>query len=224
MYDPNGCLRFSEPRKLETACVEKLERMSRLHPVTAQQWAAQGARYVSWVQPGEAFPDAEGREKILTSFGGFAVLFHDLRERDTEGRDRFFDVVSVPDFLSEASASISASSIPFSIVAAPPKYCARQRARLLQLARRAQWQLVLHVLAERPQLARECDERGDTLLHHCAKHKVQDRALLERLRECSTPYGAQNKEGSTAEEIGDRGFRNLARRVWGLAPDLFEDP
>eukprot|EP00928_Gymnodinium_smaydae_P026637 TRINITY_DN20851_c0_g1_i1.p1 TRINITY_DN20851_c0_g1~~TRINITY_DN20851_c0_g1_i1.p1 ORF type:complete len:1006 (+),score=177.72 TRINITY_DN20851_c0_g1_i1:160-3177(+) len=223
-FDPRGSLQFSAPRRLEKAACERLQRLGRFQPVTVQKWAAQGAKYVCWVRPGELLPDPEGRPHCLTSFGGLAFLFRDIKEQDADGKDRYFEVAAVPHFLSEPIPGLPcASSLPFSICAAPAGHREKQRCRLFQLAGRGQWPLVLHLLAEYPRCARECGEKGETLLHHCARHRLRDRSVLESLRDGAAPYDAKNAEGKTAEELGDRAFRSLCREIWGLAPDLFED-
>ena len=67
------------------------------HPVTARRWAASGARQFCWVRPNEQLPDAKGQDRPLAAHGGFAFLFHGVEERDTEDRDRYFEIVAAPD-------------------------------------------------------------------------------------------------------------------------------
>lgn len=223
-YDPQGVLQFAAPRLLEPPSAERLAKLGRFQPVVVQQWAARGAKYFAWVRPGEQLPDAEGRERPLTNHGALAFIFRDLKVPDTEGQDRFFEVACAPDFMTEATSSASSStSLPFGIAAVSPAHRRRQLARIFDLASRSQWQLVFHLLTESPQFAAECDDRGETLLHHCARHRVQDRALLEQLREGVVPYDARSAAGLSAEDVGDAAFRRLVRELWGRAPDVFED-
>lgn len=254
-YDPGGALEFAEPRRLEPSSAERLVRLNRFQPVSARKWTSQGARFVSWVRPGEALPDAEGRERPFTLHGGFAFLFRGLREPDVAGQDIFFEVISLPPFWPGGASAAAASGLAAWAALSSPSSASmaiaysvggqassssssssgagaskrsqdeQRRCQLIfRLAGRGQWPLVLHMLMESPHLAKESDERGETLLHYCARHRLQDRPLLEALRDRNATYDARSAEGKVAEQLGDRGFRRSAREVWGLAPDLFEDP
>lgn len=228
VFDPGGPLQFSEPRKWDKASTDRLHRVNRFQPMTTKVWAVQGVKHLAWIQPNESFPSDEGLDRPVAHFGGFAFIFHHPEESDSQGIDRFFELVAAPDFLKEAtsnsSRSPSMSSLPFNIAVAPSSHRERQQAKLFQLAGRGQWQLALHLLAEYPEFAEAVDDRGETLVHYCARHRVQDRTILEFLRARGASYVAKNAYGETAEELGDKDFRCCGRQTWGLPPNLFEDP
>lgn len=67
-------MQFSAAQPWCSEWTSKLVEARRFHKVTAQKWAAAGARYVCWVCP---------EEKLLrpgARHGGFAFLFHELDE------------------------------------------------------------------------------------------------------------------------------------------------
>jgi hypothetical protein len=222
VFDPSGPLKFSEPRKWEAAATQRLSRAKRFQSMTAQVWTAQGVRHIAWVQPNECMPLSGCGPRL----GGFAFIFHEPEEPDTLGLDRYFELVAAPDFFEEALPSTSRSHsmwLPFNIAAAPAAHHERQRNKLFQLAGRGQWPLALHLLAEYPQYAKASDDHKETLMHYCARHRLQDKVILQALRARGAVYDAVNESGETAEDLGDRAFRSCAREAWGLAPDLFED-
>jgi len=235
-YSPAGALKFSAPRRWEEQWTVRLRDQGRFQPITAQKWAAAGARYVCWVRPDELLPDQKGRKKAVAHLGGFAFLFHDIMESDTHGLDRYFEIVSSPDIGDStelASPCMSPSqrvllrgnSLPYSLVAAPHGHEDRLLSKLHTLARARRWPLVRHLLAEYRHLAAaKLGDRGTTLLHICAEGNVLDADLLAYLRDLGVPHDPQDLNGRTPEELGNQSFGALLRSVWGISPDLFTDP
>eukprot|EP00927_Polykrikos_kofoidii_P020643 TRINITY_DN19838_c0_g1_i1.p1 TRINITY_DN19838_c0_g1~~TRINITY_DN19838_c0_g1_i1.p1 ORF type:complete len:1125 (+),score=142.50 TRINITY_DN19838_c0_g1_i1:80-3454(+) len=237
-FSPAGALQFSAPRRWEPAWTRRLAQQGRFQAITARKWVAAGARYVCWVRPDEPLPDPRGKDRPLAHHGGFAFLFHAVENTDTEGLDRYFEVVAEPELAQEDRPGSSptgeprmirrcTTSLPYNLAAAPPGHEARLSGKLLMLARRERWPLVRHLLAEYPHLAAaggEDVEGGTTLLHVCAERDVLDAELLSLLKEHGASCEAMDALGRKPEELGGRSFRALVRSVWGLSPDLFEDP
>jgi len=230
-FSPNGALQFSAPKLWEPRWTEQLAKQGRFQPITARKWVAAGARYFCWVRPDEPLPDQCGRIRELAHHGGFAFLFHGLEEMDNQGLDRYFAVVAEPDLTrGEQTPAMGpeglrrATSLPFNLMEMPRGHAEQQLKKLLELARRRRWALVRHLLAEYPNFAREAGPGGVTLLHICAEHNAMDAELLTLLRENKADWNAADAQGRTAETLGGRPFRALGRSLWGLSPDLFEDP
>eukprot|EP00930_Biecheleria_cincta_P045468 TRINITY_DN31331_c0_g1_i1.p1 TRINITY_DN31331_c0_g1~~TRINITY_DN31331_c0_g1_i1.p1 ORF type:complete len:1073 (+),score=160.91 TRINITY_DN31331_c0_g1_i1:461-3220(+) len=232
-FSPCGALQFSAPRRWEPAWTERLIQQGRFQPITPRKWLMAGARYVCWLRPDEPMPDSLGRIRLLAHHGGFAFLFHDLDEPDIDGRDCYFQVVPKPDLAKgdrsqcgggDAGGTRAWSSLPFSLAMSATASNDRQLAKTFQLARRGRWALVRHLLAEYPHFATAQWKQGVTLLHVCADRGLLDAELLMQLKELGARYDAQDEEGRTPEALGESAFKALARSVWQVSPDLFEDP
>lgn len=230
-FCPDGALQFSAPKRWEPRWTERLVQQGRFQPITARKWVAAGARYVCWVRPDEPLPDAHGRMRHLAHHGGFAFLFHGLQEPDVEERDRYFAVVAEPDLTrGEKTPSMGPeglrrmTSLPFNLMQTPRGHAMRQLEKLLELAHRERWALVRHLLAEYPHFASERGKDGVTLLHICAERGVMDVELLTLLKDQGADWAAADDQGRTPESLSTRPFRLLGRNIWGLSPDLFEDP
>jgi len=230
-FSPSGALQFSSPRRWEPRWTKRLVQQGRFQPITARKWVSAGARYLCWVRPDEPLPDACGRTKHLAHHGGFAFLFHGLEEPDTDQRDRYFAIVAEPDLArGERASSVDpdivrcTTSLPFNLMETPRGHTTAQLEKLLELARRERWALVRHLLAEYPHFAAEKDAKGITLLHICAERNIMDAELLTSLKDHGSEWESTDDLGRTPESLASRSFRALARTIWGLSPDLFEDP
>jgi len=169
-------------------------------------------------------PDAKGQDRPLAAHGGFAFLFHGVEERDTEDRDRYFEIVAAPDVSSaELVGCQRAPSLPFNLTTSSDGFERKLLSKLFALAREARWSLVRHLLSEYPTLAAARDAAGTTLLHVCSE-QAPGAELLSLLKEHGASHEAKDANGRRPDEMGRPSFRELVRQVWGLSPDLFEDP
>lgn len=225
-FSTAGAIQFSAPRRWEPTWTGKLAAEGRFLPITVRKWDAAGARYFCWVRPDEPLPDARGNNRPMARHGGFAFLFHGLDESDSEGLDRYFEIVAAPG-LNEAPREPKLrrlTSLPFSLRAAPPGHEVRLFEKMLALASDGRWPLVRHLLAEYPHLASASDESGTTLLHVCARKDVQDAELLGLLHRLGAPCDAVDTFGRSPEDLAGSAFKALFHQLWGLSPDLFDDP
>mmetsp|Transcript_66584 Transcript_66584/g.144594 ORF Transcript_66584/g.144594 Transcript_66584/m.144594 type:complete len:1189 (-) Transcript_66584:42-3608(-) len=237
-FSARGALQFSTPQEWLPEWTHTLAQKGRWHPVTAQKFAAAGAKYMSWIRPEDPIVAPRGLH------GGFVFLFREFDERETKGDALFFEVTASAgsggpsSTVQSMAASLKAfpprlmsSAFAFSLAGdaqnASPRRWGRTVSRYLKAARESRWALVGHLLGEWPQLAPEVDEDGKTVLHYCAEKGLVGRRakdILTALYRGGASLEVEDKGGRTPWDLGDKTFRALSSQVWGHIPDLFQDP